>query len=170
MARRVAAGLLAFVVLAVGCAANPPVQLPAVGPTGPATLTPSEGEHPVMEGTLVVYSEELPVSKHRSAPAYPHTGYVILRANGQVLKKVDTHNATVESEPEEVPLKAGLYQVRARAAKVGTVVVPVVISPGQRTDLYLDAGGMPAARARALTEPVKLADGRVVGERAVPGD
>jgi hypothetical protein len=27
---------------------------------------------------------------------------------------------------------------------------------------------MPAARARALTDPVKLADGRVVGARAIP--
>ena len=120
-----------------------------------------------MTGTLVVYSEELPVSKHRSAPAYPHTGYVILRANGQVLTKVDNHTASVESEPEEVPLRAGLYQVRARAANVGTVVVPVVISPGQRTELFLDAGGMPEAQARALADPVRLADGRVVGERAV---
>ena len=119
-----------------------------------------------MTGTLVVYSEELPVSKHRSAPSFLHTGYVILRANGQVLTKVDNHNALVESEPEEVPLKPGLYQVRARGAKVGTIVVPVLISPGRRTDVYLDAEGMPAAQARALTDPVKLADGRVVGARA----
>jgi hypothetical protein len=162
--------LLALVVLLAGCAANPPVQLPAVGPVGAATLPPSEGEDAAMTGTLVVYSEELPVSKHRSAPDFPHTGYVILRSNGQVLTKVDNHNASVESEPEEVPLRAGLYQVRARAAKVGTVLVPVVISPGQRTELFLDAEGMPADQARALTDPVRLADGRVVGARVVPGE
>ena len=93
---------------------------------------------------------------------------VILRADGQVLTRVDNHNASVQSEPEEVPLRAGLYQVRARGAKVGTVVVPVLIAPGQRTEVYLDAEGMPALRARALADPVRLADGRVVGERAVP--
>jgi hypothetical protein len=168
MARRSPGALLALAVLLAGCASNPPVQLPALGPTGAATLPPPEGEEPVMTGTLVVYSEELPVSKHRSAPAFLHTGYLILRANGQVLTKVDNHNASIESEPEEVPLKAGLYEVRARGAKVGTVVVPVLISPGRRTEVYLDAEGMPAARARALTDPVKLADGRVVGARAIP--
>jgi hypothetical protein len=173
MARRTRAVMTFLAVGLAGCAARPPIQLPAIGPTGPAASTsaapsPSGGEEPAMTGTLVVYSEELPVSKHRSAPAFPHTGYVILRANGQVLTKVDNHNASVESEPEEVPLRAGLYQVRARAAKVGTVVVPVVIAPGRRTELFLDAGGMPADQARVLTDPVRLADGRVVGERAVP--
>ena len=120
-----------------------------------------------MKGTLVVYSEELPVSKHRSAPFYPHTGYVILRANGQVLQKVDNHNASVENMPEEVTLKAGLYQVRARAANAGTVLVPVVIAPGRRTDVYLDAEGMPSQQAQGLHDPVRLGDGRVVGARAV---
>lgn len=160
--------LIVLGVLAVGCSAHPPIQLPAIGPTGPAAAAApaSEGDEPAMTGTLVVYSEELPVSKHRSAPVYTHTGYVIFRANGQLLTKVDNHNASVESEPEEVTLKAGLYQVRARAAKAGTVVVPVLISPGQRTEVFLDSEGMPAAQARALADPVKLADGRVVGARA----
>ena len=175
MAPRVSAATTFLAFFLSGCSAHPPVQLPAIGPTGPIdsnmVLPPaSEGEEPAMTGTLIVYSEELPVSKHRSAPAFPHTGYVILRANGQVLKKVDNHNASVESDPEEVPLRAGLYQVRARAAKVGTVLVPVVISPGQRTELFLDVEGMPADQARALTDPVKLADGRVVGARVVPGE
>ena len=171
MARRASSALAFFSVCLSGCAAQPPVQLPAIGPTGPAVLapekTPTGTDDSMMTGTLMVYSEELPVSKHRSAPAFPHTGYVILRADGQVLTRVDNHNASVESDPEEVPLRAGLYQVRARGAKVGTVLVPVLISPGQRTEVYLDAEGMPAGQARALTDPVRLADGRVVGERAV---
>src|SRR5262245_53871086 len=143
---RVPAALSILVVLSTGCSAHPPIQLPAIGPIGPsgAAAPASEGEEPAMTGTLVVYSEELPVSKHRSAPVYTHTGYVIFRANGQLLTKVDNHNASVESEPEAVALKAGLYQVRARAAKAGTVVVPVLISPGQRTEVFLDAEGMPA--------------------------
>src|ERR1700752_3481195 len=102
---------LLLVVLLAGCASQAFVELPAIGPTGAAKLPPSDSEDPVMTGTLVVYSEELPKSKYRSAPEYPHTGYVILHANGQVLKKVDNHNASVESEPEEIPLRAGLYQV-----------------------------------------------------------
>ena len=92
---------------------------------------------------------------------------MIFRANGQLFAKIDNNTASVESEPEEVPLPAGLYQVRARGAQVGTVMVPVVIAPRRRTVLYLDAEGMPEEEARTLTDPVKLADGRVVGARAV---
>jgi hypothetical protein len=169
MRRRGSPTLIALAVLLAGCASQTTIQLPAIGPIGAARMLPPEGEDPAMTGTLIVYSEELPVSKQRSAPEYPHTGYVIFRANGQVLKKVDNHNASVESEPEEVPLRAGLYEVRARGASVGTVVVPVVIAPGRRTEVFLDAQGMPAEQARALADPVKLADGRVVGARAVSG-
>ena len=150
------------------CASQVPVQLPAVGPVGAARVLPAAGEDAAMTGTLVVYSESLPVSQHRSAPSYPHTGYVIYRANGQVLAKIDNNAASVESDPEEVPLRAGLYEVRARGAQVGTVMVPVVIAPRKRTVLYLDAEGMPEAEARTLTDPVTLPDGRVVGARAAP--
>ena len=142
------------VVLLSRCASQAPVQLPAVGPVGAARALPAAGEDAAMMGTLVVYSETLPVSKHRSAPFYPHTGYVIFRANGQVLAKIDNNTASVESEPEEVPLPAGLYEVHARGAQVGTVMVPVVIAPRRRTVLYLDAEGMPEAEARTLTDPV----------------
>jgi hypothetical protein len=168
MPRRPSEGLLFLVVFLAGCAAQLPIQLPAVGPIGAATRPAPAGEEPVMTGTLVVYSEALPVSKHRSAPSYPHTGYVIRRASGELVAQVDNHTSSPESEPEEVPLKAGLYEVRARCVNHGTVVVPVVIAPGKRTELYLDATGMPAEQARALTDPVTFADGRVVGARAVP--
>jgi hypothetical protein len=169
MPRRPSEGLLFLVVLLAGCAAQPPIQLPAVGPAGAAAkLPPAQDEEDAMKGTLIVYSEALPVSQHRSAPSYPHTGYVIFRANGQVLAKIDNNTASVESRPEEVPLPAGLYQVRARGAQVGTVLVPVVIAPRKSTVLYLDAEGMPEAEARTLTDPVTLADGRVVGARAAP--
>lgn len=161
--------LLVLVAILAGCTSQPPLNLPAVGPVGAAAdLPPSPDEENAMKGTLVVYSEALPVSQHRSAPSYPHTGYVIFHANGQLFAKIDNNAASVESEPEVVPLKAGLYQVRARGAKVGTVLVPVVIAPGRRTELFLDEEGMPEAQARTLTDPVKLADGRVVGARAVP--
>ena len=170
MPRRLAAPVVVAMAITLlsRCASQAPVQLPAVGPGGAASVLPAAGEDAAMTGTLVVYSETLPVSTHRSAPSYPHTGYVIFRANGQVIAKIDNNTASVESEPEEVPLPAGLYQVRARGAQVGTVVVPVVIAPRRRTVLYLDSGGMPETEARTLTDPVRLADGRVVGARAVP--
>ena len=71
-----------------------------------------------------------------------------------------------EAEPEKLSLPPGLYEVQARATDVGTVIVPVVIAPGRRTDVFLDARGMPAKEAAGLTDPVRLADGRVVGPRA----
>jgi hypothetical protein len=159
---------LAALFLLGGCASQAPVQLPAVGPVGAARVAPGVGDDAAMMGTLVVYSESLPVSRHRSSPSYPHTGYVIRHASGELVAQVDNNASSAESEPEEVPLKAGLYEVRARGVDVGTVLVPVVIAPGRRTELYLDATGMPAAQARTLTDPVRLADGRVVGARAVP--
>ena len=164
---RLAAGL-PFVVF-LGCASQAPLNLPAVGPMAAASARAVGGtEAAASTGTLLVYSEELPAAKHRSPPVYPHTGYVIRRPSGQLVAQVDNRSADVEADPEEVPLPAGLYEVRARCAKVGTVLVPVVIAPGQRTELFLDASGMPAAQARALTDPVTLSDGRVVGARAVP--
>jgi hypothetical protein len=167
--RRRAARVFLATILAAGCASQLPMRLPAVGPIGAAKAGMEPGQ-PTMMGTLIVHSEELPIATHRSPPAYPHTGYVIRRANGQLVAQVDNHTASAESQPEEVALPAGLYEVQARAAKVGTVVVPVIIAPGGRTEVYLDASGMPAAQARALTDPVTLSDGRVVGARGIPAE
>lgn len=161
------AACLPFVVF-LGCASQAPVKLPPVGPMAAASTQVVGGAEAASTGTLLVYSEELPAAKHRNPPVYSHTGYVVRRPSGELVAQVDNRSADVEADPEEVPLPAGLYEVRARCAKVGTVVVPVVIAPGQRTELFLDASGMPAAQARALTDPVKLYDGRVVGARAAP--
>ena len=153
-----------------GCAARRIVTLPAVGPIAAATPKRPSSDDPdaAMKGTLVVYSETLPVAKHRNPPVYAHTGYVIRRASGKIVSQVDNMISDAEPKPDEVSLEAGLYEIQARAAKVGTVVVPVVIAPGRRTDVFLDATGMPSAEADSLKDPVKLSDGRVVGARAGP--
>jgi hypothetical protein len=152
----------ALLILAA-CATTAPLALPAVGPSGPAE---SSSEAPEM-GTLIVYSDTLTTAKHRSPPVYPHSGYVVRKPRGKVVARVDNNASEVDAMPETVPLAPGLYEVQARAAKVGTVLVPVMISPGQQTEVYLDAQGMPAAQARTLTDPVTLSDGRVVGARVV---
>ncbi len=164
--------LLLPVLLALGaCATSVPLALPAVGPSGPAqpaaTAASAADSGAPETGTLVVYSDTLTTSKHRSPPVYPHSGYVVRKPRGTLVVRVDNNASDVEAEPEKVPLAPGLYEVQARAAKVGTVLVPVMIAPGQQTEVYLDAQGMPAAQARALTDPVTLADGRVVGARVV---
>jgi hypothetical protein len=172
--RRRAAVLLACLFGALGpcgCATQQVVMLPAVGPIGPAdssAASRSDDPEAAIQGTLVVYSETLPVAKHRSPPVYAHTGYVLRRASGnRVATKVDNQRSEAEPDPEPVSLEPGLYEIQARAAKVGTVVVPVIIAPGRRTDVFLDATGMPSAEARGLKNPVTLPDGRVVGARAV---
>ena len=146
-------------------------MLPAVGPIAaadPSAESRSDDSDAAAKGTLIVYSETLPVAKHRSPPVYAHTGYILRRASGsRTVTQVDNMTADAEPEPDEVSLEAGLYEVQARAAKVGTVVVPVLIAPGRRTEVFLDATGMPAAEARGLQDPVTLPDGRVVGARAV---
>jgi len=71
MSRRPLAAPVLAALLLCRCASQVPVQLPAVGPVGAARVLPAAGEDAAMTGTLVVYSESLPVSQHRSAPSYP---------------------------------------------------------------------------------------------------
>lgn len=152
---------------ACACASRSYVTLPAVGPDAPAKAAARNARTgDDMSGTLVVYSDSLPVAKHRSPPESAHTGYVIRKASGELVAQVDNRLSEAAADPDEVRLAPGLYQIVARCAKVGTVLVPVVISPGRRTDVFLDDAGMPASRAAGLEDPVKLADGRVVGARA----
>jgi len=149
---------------AAACATEQRLALPAVGPDAAAAASAKEAD--ALHGTLVVYSDALPVAKHRSPPEYSHTGYVIRKASGELVAHVDNRLTEAAPDPEEVRLPAGLYQVSARCAKVGTVLVPVVIAPGRRTDVFLDEEGMPRAQSTKLDDPVRLPDGRVVGARA----
>jgi hypothetical protein len=168
MARRFWFVLLAALPLAA-CFAHRVVTLPAVGPIAEAATKPpaSDDADAATKGTLVVYSETLPVAKHRNPPVYAHTGYVLRRASGKIVSQVDNMTSEAEPEPDQVSLDPGLYEIQARAAKIGTVVMPVVIAPGRRTEVFLDATGMPSSEASTLKDPVKLPDGRVVGARAV---
>ena len=101
MSRRPLAAPVLAVLLLSRCASQAPLTLPAVGPVGAARVLPAAGENASMTGTLIVYSESIPVSKHRSSPSYPHTGYVIRRASGELVAQVDNHTSSAESEPEE---------------------------------------------------------------------
>lgn len=164
MARRLAPVLLLAVTAGattLGCASMTPLALPAVGPSDVRVKT-----DPPTDGILVVYSDTVTEAKHRTPPVYAHSGYVVRKNRGQLIARVDNNASEVEAEPEKLPLPPGLYEVQARATNVGTVIVPVVIAPGQRTDVFLDARGMPQKDAAGLSDPVRLADGRVVGPRA----
>jgi len=160
---RLALTACATTLTVAGCASTTPVMLPAVGPSAARveTKTPTDG-------VLVVYSDTVTEAKHRTPPVYAHSGYVVRKNRGQLVARVDNNASEVEAEPEKLPLPPGLYEVQARATNVGTVIVPVVIAPGQRTDVFLDARGMPQKDAAGLSDPVRLADGRVVGPRAAP--
>jgi hypothetical protein len=153
----------------LACASEARLALPAVGPDAAAQAVEKDRDllhGDVTVGTLVVYSDALPVAKHRSPPQYSHTGYVIRKASGELVAHVDNRLSEAASEPDQVRLPPGLYEVSARCAGVGTVLVPVVIAPGRRTDVFLDQDGMPARQSKALEDPVRLPDGRVVGARA----
>lgn len=159
--------LVLLVVSVAACASRTHVTLPAVGPSGAAasaaaTASPAEPA----TGELVVYSDAIPVAKHRSPPEFAHTGYVVRKAGyEQVVAQVDNRVSEADETPDALRLPPGLYEVDARCAGLGTVLVPVVIEAGRRTEVYLDAGGMPAKQAAALTDPVRLPDGKVVGAR-----
>ena len=151
----------ASLLLLAGCASTTPLMLPAVGPSAVRVDT-----NPPTDGILVVYSDTVTEARHRTPPVYAHSGYVVRTNKGKLVARVDNNVSEVEAEPEKLSLAPGLYEVQARATNVGTVIVPVVVAPGQRTDVFLDARGMPEKAAAGLTDPVKLADGRVVGPRA----
>jgi hypothetical protein len=97
-----------------------------------------------------------------------YTDYEIYSADGKPLKTVRNDTWGSFDEPTKVELPAGAYRIVARANRYGRVTVPVVIVPGNVTEVHLE-GGAPWPDNTAFTSDnaVRLPDGRVVGWRAV---
>ena len=89
--------------------------------------------------------------------------YTIRAVAGDFSKEVINHLDTFDEGPIRVPLAPGSYQVNARAARYGTVLVPIVIQERKTTYVHLDN---PPRNDKALTEGtdvIKLPSGEVVG-------
>jgi len=142
-------GLIAL----AGCAAGPPfVVHEAVGP---------QRHRPRPEGELVVYSATYVTASNQSL--YPaHSDYTLSDQSGH---PYDIHNRAglFGSDPAQVHLLPGRYEVKALRTDGGYVVVPVLIEAGEKTVLDLDGTTMPQ---QAANDVVRLPDGQVIGWRA----
>lgn len=146
-----------------GAVASPPV-LEAVGPVRAIDTSGL----PAGTGMLQVHSDTYKVAAGRdgSAATHPHSGFLVLDANGDVRLHADNHGDDRHESPVGVALPAGRYLVKARSSDFGSVTVPVQIAAGQLTAVYLEAGGMPPGLQPAGRPLVKWPNGRVVGVRA----
>jgi hypothetical protein len=148
-----AASVLGLTAL-VGCAARPPfVVHDTVGPR-------RQGRH--ADGELVVYSATYVTAANQSL--YPaHSDYTVCDQQGRPYE-VRNRSGLFGSDPAQVHLLPGRYEVKALRTGAGYVVVPVVIEAGEKTVLDLDGTAMPQQAAR--NDVVRLPDGQVIGWRA----
>ena len=174
-----AVALAGTMVWLVGCASAPRVVV--VEPVGPGPVAGSPG---VGDGSLVIYSArvsaDVDVNEEEwrynndfgknaflSEPA--HSGYTIYGQNGDVFKHVRNARTLNDDVPTAVALPAGSYKVEAEAVNCDsdqvTVLMTVVIKPGETTMAHLEGGWRPGGEVKQ-TELATLPCGRVIGWRA----
>lgn len=97
-----------------------------------------------------------------------HSAYTLSSEDGAWAKKISNRRNNFEDTPESVALPPGTYKVAARAARVGKIVVPVVVRAGETTTVYLDSYDLPPGFKGQPKNVVKLPDGKIVGWAAQP--
>ena len=170
-------GLLVWV---VGCAsAHKVVVQDTVGPCHRVATTGAT------EGSLLVYSarERAPLSiqtevffwnadfgKNEFLYGTAPSDYTILDSDGRVVARVRNGQDASGKLPEHVRLAPGHYTIEAEAERSGgltmTLVVPLVVEPGQITAVHLEPASRTAGETTDLSHVVRLADGRIIGCRA----
>jgi hypothetical protein len=98
-----------------------------------------------------------------------HSRYTIKAENGNMPKEVINHADRFDEGPIRLPLTPGSYQVTARSAHAGRVVVPVVIKERETTFVYLDGTSHRQVSPDRQLNAVKLPDGEIVGWAANTG-
>ena len=165
-----------------GCASTPKVAV--VEPVGPAPMLGASGAG---DGSLVIYSARMPAVMDlnqdqwlsemepgmrdlRYEPA--HTGYTVYTKSGQRVETVPNARDATDETPGAVALAPGAYRVEAQAINCDgsriTVILPVVIKPGEVTVAHLEGGWRP--QGYAPNDVTKLPCGRVIGWRAPEGE
>src|ERR1035437_8890358 len=162
-----------------GCASAPKV---VVGePVGPEPVAGSQGAG---DGSLVICSARkegdvaVNMAEWRFNDGFgkndftyepPHTDYTIYARNGEVFKHVSNARSPSDDVPTVVTLPAGAYKVEAEAVNCDsvpvTVLMTVVIKPGQTTMAHLDGGWTPLSQEDGV-ELARLPCGRAIGWRA----
>jgi len=162
-----------------GCASAPKVVVvEAVGP-GPVVSSQGAGD-----GSLVIYSarKAADVDVNMAEWRYnndfgkndflnepSHTDYTIYARNGEVFKHVSNGRSPNDYVPTVVTVPAGTYKVEAEAVNCDsvpvTVLMTVVIKPGQTTMAHLEGGWNPLSQEDGV-ELARLPCGRAIGWRA----
>jgi len=164
-----------------GCASAPKVLVQE--PVGPCHLVPSSE---MQDGSLRVYSARARANvdvhmegwlwnndygKNEFLYAPAHSSYTVAVGDGG-LRSVANARSLNDENPVLVRLKHGHYTVEAEAEEPGgrslTVVVPLAVEAGQTTTVHLEPGWKPSGEALDPSRLVRLADGRIIGCRAVP--
>jgi hypothetical protein len=174
-----AVALAGAVVWLAGCASAPRVVV--VEPVGPAPTGSAQGQG---DGSLVIYSArtmadvDVNVAEWRYNNDFgkndflyepAHTDYTIYAQGGEVLQRVRNARSTNDETPTEVALPPGAYKVEAQALNCDsipvTVLMTVVIKPGQTTMAHLEGGWNPLSQDNGI-ELARLPCGRAIGWRA----
>ena len=158
-----------------GCASAPKIALEQ--PLGPAPA-----QHPAASGNgaLVVYSARVPAPMDLNSDEWisqmhpgwnsvnyepAHTAYTIYAKDGQPVQTVANASNENDSFPSVVSLAPGAYRVEARAVDCHqnriTVILPVVIKPGETTVAHLDTPWRPPVYAD--NDVARLPCGRIIG-------
>jgi hypothetical protein len=162
-----------------GCASAPREMV--VTPVGPAPtdMFPDTGE-----GSLVVYSARAQAPMDINTEEWrwnndfgrneflyeaAHSAYNIYTRDGKLLKRVANARGPNDDTPTVVTLPKGSYRVEAEAINCDenrvTVLMPVVVKPGQATLAHLEGGWAPEAEP-GQAQLAKLPCGRPIGWRA----
>ncbi len=126
--------------LLAGCAST---HVP-LGPVGPNPAVPPTIS---ANGRLEVLSD-LEVRRDANEFAfnpvfYQHTDYDIYNLRGGKVRHVSNSTGKYSEDAEVVSLPPGKYIIKAQAQGYARVSVPVVIEPGRRTRVHLDAKWSP---------------------------
>jgi len=150
----------------LGCASvdrGPDLRLP---PIGPASGNPFRPKARAIPGELIVYTDTIASDQGRIRTE-PHREYTIRTEQGEFVKRVMNHTLSNDENPDQVRLPPGKYRVTGPGTGLGIVEVPIVIIPGEVTEVYLDGRGMKPPVQPSSDIWVRLPDRRVVGRRAV---
>jgi hypothetical protein len=138
-----------LVLFSAGCAADRSLSAKASPQPQSAVAAPDS------MGTLLVFSSWDRLSNSSDSMWIRHTDYSILDTNGKTIRQIKNHNLGPDSRPVAVQLPAGKYVVRARKQGAGWVSVPVSLTNGNTSEIYLDDSSRPTPRENHTVQVIK---------------
>jgi hypothetical protein len=152
--------LISGVALTIGLAGcSTPTTLAPVGPK-PNNFSAASGD-----GQLQIFSAVVARTEGDNPTWYRHSNYYLYDDQGRELEYVRNSRGYYSKIPRVLTLPAGNYLVRVRAKGSLEADVPVLIKPGQTTEVHLDGRWQPPAGVPD-SKLVRTPSGYFVGWRA----